>query len=235
MNPVLLKPQSEIGAQVVVQGKVYRQREGARVSGAETEADALRAGQLRPTAARRRHRAGRRRGQRVGDQSAQERHRQYGLCPRCRRSGGGDRRHRPRRGHRESGRHQAVLAPKMRSVAGFIVNRFAAICCSPTAWMRSPAHRLARARARPVLRGCAAAPGGRRLSLQQQGEGCDDSSCRHDSLCLGHGVLLRWADAAATCRRWAHERPPEPRELCSVSVRSSGTAINTSPEAAGRA
>ena len=30
MNPVLLKPQSEIGAQVVVQGRVDRQRDGAR-------------------------------------------------------------------------------------------------------------------------------------------------------------------------------------------------------------
>ena len=27
MNPVLLKPQSEVGAQVVVQGKVYRPRQ----------------------------------------------------------------------------------------------------------------------------------------------------------------------------------------------------------------
>ena len=35
MNPVLLKPQSEIGAQVVVQGRVDRQCAGARISGAE--------------------------------------------------------------------------------------------------------------------------------------------------------------------------------------------------------
>ena len=30
MNPVLLKPQSEIGAQIVVQGRVVRHRQGAR-------------------------------------------------------------------------------------------------------------------------------------------------------------------------------------------------------------
>ena len=40
MNPVLLKPQSEIGSQVVVRGSVDRQREGARISGAEAQIDA---------------------------------------------------------------------------------------------------------------------------------------------------------------------------------------------------
>ena len=47
MNPVLLKPQSEIGAQVVVQGRVDRQRAGARISGAQAQADGRRARQLR--------------------------------------------------------------------------------------------------------------------------------------------------------------------------------------------
>ena len=56
--------------------------------------------------ARGRPRAGRGRRQRVGDQSARQRHRQYGLCPRRRRAGGGDRRHRPRRRHRQPRRHQ---------------------------------------------------------------------------------------------------------------------------------
>ena len=35
MNPVLLKPQSEIGAQVIVQGKVFGEAQGARLPGAE--------------------------------------------------------------------------------------------------------------------------------------------------------------------------------------------------------
>ena len=47
MNPVLLKPQSEIGAQVVVQGKVVRQRQGARVPGAEAQAAGRGARKLR--------------------------------------------------------------------------------------------------------------------------------------------------------------------------------------------
>ncbi len=47
MNPVLLKPQSEIGAQVVVQGQVYGRAIGARVSAGQARADGLRVGQLR--------------------------------------------------------------------------------------------------------------------------------------------------------------------------------------------
>ena len=43
MNPVLLKPQSEVGAQVIVQGKVFGQGDGAGDAGSEAEADALRA------------------------------------------------------------------------------------------------------------------------------------------------------------------------------------------------
>ena len=46
MNPVLLKPQSEVGSQVVVQGKVDRRRSRARISGAETQAHERRARQL---------------------------------------------------------------------------------------------------------------------------------------------------------------------------------------------
>ena len=46
MNPVLLKPQSDIGSQVVVQGKVYGPGQGARLPVAEAEADGCGAGLL---------------------------------------------------------------------------------------------------------------------------------------------------------------------------------------------
>ena len=106
MNPVLLKPQSEIGAQVVVQGRVYGRASAAEFQQVKPELMAVRAGQLRAAEGRRRYRAGRRRGQRVGDQSPRQRHRQYGLCPRRGRAGRADRRHRPRRRDRQPGRHQ---------------------------------------------------------------------------------------------------------------------------------
>ncbi len=47
MNPVLLKPQSEIGSQVVVQGRVVGNAARPRLPGDETRPDAARAGQLR--------------------------------------------------------------------------------------------------------------------------------------------------------------------------------------------
>ncbi len=56
MNPVLLKPQSEIGAQIVVQGRVFAQREGRRLSAHEARSSALRAGELSAPARRGRHR-----------------------------------------------------------------------------------------------------------------------------------------------------------------------------------
>ncbi len=85
MNPVLLKPQGGAGAQVVLRGRVI----GAA---AAREYQDLKPKLLRPVldsfarlAGRRRPRHRRGRRQRIRDQSAQERHRQYGLRPRRRR------------------------------------------------------------------------------------------------------------------------------------------------------
>ena len=107
MNPVLLKPQSEIGAQIVVQGRVHGTAKAAAYQRHEAGAHAVRARQLRALKRRGRHRAGRRRRQRIGSQSARERHRQYGLCARRRCAGRPHRRHRPRRRHRQPRRHQS--------------------------------------------------------------------------------------------------------------------------------
>ena len=46
MNPVLLKPQSDIGSQIIVQGKVFGEAQGARLPGAEAAADGRGAGFL---------------------------------------------------------------------------------------------------------------------------------------------------------------------------------------------
>ena len=64
MNPVLLKPQSEIGAQLVVQGKVVGHAAGARdYQALKPELLPRGAGELRPPRGRGRPRGGRRRGQ----------------------------------------------------------------------------------------------------------------------------------------------------------------------------
>ena len=106
MNPVLLKPQSEIGS--------AGGRAGAR-SSARPRRASFRPGsrKLLPRVldsfarlkARSRHRAGRGRGQRGGDQPARERHRQHGVRARGGRSRRADRRHRPRRRHRPDRRN----------------------------------------------------------------------------------------------------------------------------------
>ena len=53
MNPVLLKPQSEIGAQIVVQGRVYGSADGGGVPADKTGDLAIRARQLRAVCAAR--------------------------------------------------------------------------------------------------------------------------------------------------------------------------------------
>ena len=50
MNPVLLKPQSEIGAQIVVQGRVFGSAKARRLSAHEARSVAVRAGEFRPPA-----------------------------------------------------------------------------------------------------------------------------------------------------------------------------------------
>ncbi len=105
MNPVLLKPQSEIGAQIVVQGRVHATARAA-------EHQAIKPTLMPAVLESFRHLA--READLVlveGAGSASEinlrsrRHRQYGLRPRRQRPRRADRRHRARRGDRQPGRH----------------------------------------------------------------------------------------------------------------------------------
>ena len=93
MNPVLLKPQSETGAQIVVQGRVYATAKAAAYQQLKPQL-------LKPVLesfAQLRARVGpgpgRGRRQRIGNQSARERHCQHGLCPGREGAGNSDRRH----------------------------------------------------------------------------------------------------------------------------------------------
>jgi adenosylcobyric acid synthase len=79
MNPVLLKPQSEVGAQIVVQGRVWATAKAAEYQGIKPQLMPAVMDSFARMKAGGRHRAGRRRGQRVGNQSAGQRHRQYGF------------------------------------------------------------------------------------------------------------------------------------------------------------
>ena len=105
MNPVLLKPETETGAQVIVQGKRwatlnardYGERKSELLP-AVLESFAAPGGHFGPGAGRGGGVAGR-------DQSAARRHRQHGLCRGGRRAGRAGRRYRPRRRDRGAGRH----------------------------------------------------------------------------------------------------------------------------------
>ena len=99
MNPVLLKPQSEIGAQVVVHGKILG---NARAKEFQAWKPQLMASVL-ASYARMRGEADLVLIEGAGSASEinlrAERYRQYGFCPRSRRAGRARRRYRPRRGH----------------------------------------------------------------------------------------------------------------------------------------
>ena len=104
MNPVLLKPQSDQGAQIVLGGEVWGSASAADYRRLAPSLLAGGARRLRPACRGGRSGAGRGRRQPGRDQSARRRHRQYGLCRGGRHAGRADRRHRARRGHRPAGR-----------------------------------------------------------------------------------------------------------------------------------
>ena len=86
MNPVLLKPQSEIGAQVVVQGRVVGNAKAREYQALKPRLLPAVLDSFARLKARGRSRADRGRRQRRRDQPARGRHRQHGLRARRRRA-----------------------------------------------------------------------------------------------------------------------------------------------------
>ena len=113
MNPVLLKPQSETGAQLVVEGRVVG-------NASARDYQAMKRDLLPLVLAAFERLAGEAdivlvegAGSAGGSQSAAGRHRQYGLCRGGARAGDPGRRHRPRRRHRRARRHpRAARRPR---------------------------------------------------------------------------------------------------------------------------
>ena len=92
-----------------------RQCQGRRVPAHEAATHGPRARQLRNAVRGGRHRLGRGRRVRLRGQPAARRHRQHGLCPRCRCAGRAHRRHRARRRHRQSRRYEHGAAAGRRA------------------------------------------------------------------------------------------------------------------------
>ena len=80
MNPVLLKPETDTGAQIIVQGKRWGTLRAKNYLEKKSGVAAGGAGEFCLPRPRRRYRPGRRRRQPGGDQPSRWRHRQHGIC-----------------------------------------------------------------------------------------------------------------------------------------------------------
>ena len=125
MNPVLLKPETDTGAQVILRGQRIGTLRAQELSRQESRAVAAGAGEFCASRPRCRYRSGGRRGKSGRDQPARRRHRQYGICRCRRRAGHARRRYRPRRRHREPRRHPCRASADERArIHGFLINKF---------------------------------------------------------------------------------------------------------------
>jgi hypothetical protein len=104
-NPVLLKPTTDRRAQVIIHGRAVDTLNARDYHEYKTRRDGRGDGKLGAPHGRIRLGDRRRRRQPGRDQPARPRHRQHGLRRGGRRAGDPDRRHRPRRRLRPSGRH----------------------------------------------------------------------------------------------------------------------------------
>ena len=105
MNPVLLKPQSEVGAQVVVHGRVVGNSDASDFARQKPQLLAAVLDSFTRLCAEADIVLVEGAGVGIGNQPARRRHRQHGLCARRRRAGRAHRRHQPRRRHRQHRRH----------------------------------------------------------------------------------------------------------------------------------
>ena len=115
MNPVLLKPESETGAQVIVQGKRWATLKAREYGERKSELLPAVLGELWPTGGDSDLVLVEGAGSPAEINLRARRHRQYGLCRGGRRAGGPRRRHRPRRRDRGARRHaRACSMPEER-------------------------------------------------------------------------------------------------------------------------
>ncbi len=163
MNPVLLKPQSEIGAQIVVQGKVF----GAARAAEYQAIKATLMPQVLDSFARLKHEADLILVEGAGSASEanlrQNDIANMGFCARRQCAGRDRRRHRPRRRHRQHRRHQGGDRRRRRHDGARlhrqqVPRRSGAVCRRHGDDRRGD--RLGRARPGAVLRRCAS-PAGR--------------------------------------------------------------------------
>ena len=105
MNPILLKPSSDVGSQVIVNGKARGQMSAAAYFQDEAQPYPGHSGSLQQPCRRERHYRDRRRGQPGGDQPESRRYREHGPCKAGGCAGAAGGRYRPGRRIRAAVRH----------------------------------------------------------------------------------------------------------------------------------